>query len=195
MSDTDPLQALYEQEPLTNRAEDVKAACSGLPCEPIVTPHLQCEQSAGLAPHLQALLDGLSVTMSLDRHHSEERRNDLPTSAEGLLHAQDTEHLAEGPGSSVKLHSSFPLDPSPSLATPSTPNSYSTPCHHSTSVAALYSASGRAQSPSSSNSEPSLPDEGEFRNLPSQPYGFPLWPRLSFLQSVLFLTYIYILCV
>ena len=170
VSDHDPLQALYEQEPLTNRAEDTKAVCKGLPQEPIITPSIHCEQLPGSTDHLQALLGGLVVTMSLDPSQRDEEEEFLAVSGP-LLHAQDTEHLA-------KLDSAFPFDPSPSLATPSTPVSYSA---HTTP---LYSTEGGAQSPASSNSDNSLADHqsaaDEFKDLHLRPFDFSFWPRLLY---------------
>ena len=177
ISDCDPLQALYEQEPLANRAEDVKAACKGLPHEPIVTPSLHCELLPGFAEHLQPLLSALSVKMSLDPTEHREEDEELPSAAElagSLLHAQDTGHLPGGPG--PKLDSAFPLDPSPSVATSSPPASYCTPRDYSIVSTPPYSEG--AQSPASSSaSDTSLADQagGEFKDLHLRPL-VPLWP-------------------
>ena len=183
ISDCDPLQALYEQEPLANRAEDIKAVCKGLPHDPIITPSLHCELLPGSATeHMQALLGGLSVKMSLDPTDQDKEEFPLISELTGsLLHAQDTGNLTGGVASSPKLGPTFPLDPSPSLATPSTPASYCTPHHYSTS-SSLYTTQGGAQSPASSTSDTSLADQAgdEFKDLHLGPFGFPVWsyPRL-----------------
>jgi hypothetical protein len=180
ISECDPLQALYEQEPLANRAEDVKAACKGLPHEPIITPSLHCELLPGSAEHLQPLLSSLSVKMGLDPTELDrEEDEELPSAAElagSLLHAQDTGHLPGGPA--PKLDSAFPLDPSPSVATPSPTVSYCTPRDYSTVSTPPYS--GGVQSPASSSaSDTSLADQagGEFKDLHLRPL-VPLWQYL-----------------
>ena len=157
IADCDPLQALSEQEPLSDRAEAVKVTCEGLPQEPIISPTIHSTQQPGTADHLHALVNGLSVTMSLDPTEQEEEEED-ELELVGP-HAQDTQHTTDHDQSGVvfptdmpKLDSAFPVDPSPSLASP---DSYSTPLfsHH--------------YSPPSSNSEDST--EEEFKALRLRP--------------------------
>lgn len=117
-------------------------------------------------------MNNFSVTMSLDPADQEEEEEEgLASSTElsgPLLHAQDTQHTAGQPGMSFstddpKLGSGFPVDPSPSLASPaSTPASYSATPLYCAATVPLYST--HQYSPTSSNSEDSTGGE-EFRAL------------------------------
>lgn len=187
IADCDPLQALYEQEPLTNRAEDVKTACKGLPSGPLVTPSIRSVQLRGTDEHLEDLLTGLTVTMSLDPSDQQQQEEEEEEVAVNSLHAQDTQGTDDQSGGGPKLDPAFPVDPSPSLASPSTPPSYSTtPCYHTPS-GAHYSTQHNSHSP---NSEDSLENSAgeEFKDIQLRPSGpllmarHGLWPNYTTYQ-------------
>ena len=137
-------------------------SCEGLLLEPIISPCIHSTQHPGAADHLQALVNGLSVSMSLDRTDQVEEEEEGDEDELIGPHAQDTQHSADQTGvlfptNMPKLDSAFPVDPSPSLASPdSTPASYSTP---------LFSA--HHYSPSSHSEEDST--EEEFKALRLRP--------------------------
>ena len=172
IADCDPLQALYEQEPLAQRAEDVKAACKGLPSDPLVTPSICSVQLHDIDEHLQALMTGLAVTMSLDpRDQQEEGEGEGEDVTVNSLHAQDTQGTEDQSGGGVngsKLDSTFLIDPSPSLASPSTPPSYSTTPHYHTSLGAHYSSQHTSHSPNSEDSPENSTGE-EFKDIRLRP--------------------------
>lgn len=184
VTECDPLQALYEQEPLSHRGEEVISAWNSLPHEPIITPTIYTEQISDSTSPLQSLITGLEVTMTLDptEEHEDNDVEESTTNSElvgSLLHAQDTQHT-----SSVlpKLDSDFAVDPSPSLASPSTPASYSNTPRYSAGATTTshYSTQHNGQSPTSSNSDNSDPATGdEFKDLRLRhPLSFLMGPRL-----------------
>ena len=168
----------------------MKTACKGLPHDPIITPHIYSTKLPGSTEHLQALMTGLTVTMSLnptDQEEEEEEEEELAINSElvgSLVHAQDTQGSADQQTSVPKLDAIFPVDPSPSLASPSTPASYSTTPRYGTTSASLYSTHPSGQSPTLS--EDSSCDDGtgeeEFKDLrlrPPLPFLMPppvSWP-------------------
>ena len=177
VTECDPLQALYEKEPLSHRAEEMKIACRGLPHGPIITPTIHTGQTSDGAQPLQALMTGLTVTMTLDpsEHNEEDYEEEVSGQSSqlvgSLLHAQDT-----------RAHPStdLPLDPSPSLASPSTPASYSNTPRYSTGTAARYSTQHNSHSPTSSNSEDSDTAAGDnFKDVRLRnPLSFLMSPHL-----------------
>ena len=184
ITDYDPLQALNEQQSLATRAEVIKTTCKGLPHEPIITPSVHTVQQPGFTEHLQALMNTLTVRLSLDpadqkqqqQQEEEEEEERLASSTEmigSLLHAQDTQHTVGQPG--MTFNDVDSVDPSPSLASPitSTPASYLATPQYSDTTVPLYPS--QSYSPASSNSEDSTGEEFKALMLP-RPLSFLMTP-------------------
>lgn len=181
------MQALNEQQSLATRAEVIKTTCKGLPHEPIITPSVHTVQQPGSAEHLQALMNTLTVRLSLDpadqkqqqQQQEEEEEEGLASSTEmigSLLHAQDTQHTVGQSGVTfIDVDSVVPVDPSPSLASPitSTPASYLATPQYSDTTLPLYPS--HSYSPASSNSEDSTGEEYKALMLP-RPLSFLMTP-------------------